>query len=254
MKLFVDACVNTVPGKFIYTWLAFHNITFDMKMTVKKLIGAKKTTKTIITDATIVSQIKTDHQKFKKSKLSLEKFFDTNITFVTKCRGSFRIKDYSLSHNCIFVWLPGRESKDTPYVNYRIPIAELSSTQPIKMAISDIPKLFDINQPFESILDLENTHNIAIDLFSTDGKAHWRSPDLPGFKAGNVDFRIKIAQDVNGETYWIPPMTRSPNAFICTKFPGKCRYEAVNNSKLKRHMEKCIAETQLVTEKVFFTQ
>ena len=36
MKLYVDACVRTVPGKFIYSWFALNDITFDTRFTVEK--------------------------------------------------------------------------------------------------------------------------------------------------------------------------------------------------------------------------
>lgn len=251
MKLYVDACVRTVPGKFIYSWFAFHNITFDTRFTIERVIGSQKQVKRIITDSYLISCIKNDYQKFKKSKLTYDKFFGKNIIFVTKIKNSFRIKDGNLTHDNLFVWNPIRNSKDVDLINYRVPISKLSSLNPIKMNICNIPKLFNINDPFDDILDLEIHHNLAIDFFATDGSKHWRSPDLPGFKAGNVDLRIKIAKDSNEKTYWIPPMSESPTKYQCTKYPGKCRFEAVDNANLVRHLKTCIDETKLVTKKVF---
>ena len=221
-------------------------------MSVEKLVGAKKVVKRIITDADLVSRIKSDYQEFKKSKLSLDNYFGKKLIYVTTFKGSYRVKDKELSHDNIFVWIPNRKESYTPTdsVKYRIPIAKLSSANPIKMRESDILKLHGINQTFHDIHDIEYSHNLAIDFYSTDGQTHWRSSDLPGFKAGNVDFRIKIAKDSNGATFWIPPMTPSPKQFQCFKFPGKCRFEAADKTHLDIHMKKCIAETQLVTDKV----
>ena len=251
MKL-SDACVQ-IPGKFIYSWFAFHNITYDTKMTVKRsyMIGSRKCFKRIMTDENLIHRLRNDYRRYKQSKGSLDNFFGKKIVFVTKVRGFYKIKDKELSRDNLFVWIPSLDS-ELEFVNYRISISDLSSNNPIKMVIEDIPKLFNIYQPFDDIFDLEIENNLAIDMFATDGITHWRSPDLPGFKAGQVDLRIKIAVDSENKTYWIPPMTKSPDQFLCRKYPGKCRFEASDKTHLDRHMETCTDQTKLVTKKVIF--
>ena len=251
MKLSVDACVKTIPGKFIYSWFAFHNITYDIKKSVKRsyVNGGRTCLKRIMTDENLIQRLRNDYQKFKKSKLSLDSFFGKNFIFVTKVKGFYRIKDKELSRNNLFVWIPSLDS-ELEFVNYRVSISDLSSINPIKMSIENIPKLYNIYQSFDDIFDLENENNLAIDMFATDGETHWRSPDLPGFKAGKVDLRIKIAVDSEKKTYWIPPMTKSSNQYQCRKFPGKCRYETGHKPNLDRHIKTCIDQTKLVTKKV----
>ena len=212
----------------------------------------------IISDRDLKLKVTTEFKRFKKSGLSLNDFFDVTIVFVTKIKNHFRVKAKDLEGKILFVWLPGHyPCPVSSSVSYRVPIEKLSSVTPIKMSLKDIFQIYDITDSFESEFELEDKYNLAIDWYLTDRSQwedrdlpnHWRSSDLPGFKASG-DFRIKLAKDANNETYWIPPSTPSPTQFQCTKFPRICRYEARDAHNLKLHMKRCISDTKLITKKV----
>ena len=255
MKLCVDR-QRRVTADFLYSWLAYHNIDLKISKTIVEKLGNRQIR--FITDEELTSKIISDFKRFKTSGLTLNEHFGINIVFVSKIKDHFRVKNDSLKGELLFVWRPGRNLSEMNSVNYRVPIEKLSSVTPIEMNLRDIFRLYNINDSFESEFELEDKYDLAIDWYQTDKAqwkhnrdyiSHWRSPDLPGFRASGA-IRIKMAKDADNKTYWIPPSTPSPTEYQCTKFPGLCRYQARDTATLKRHMKSCISDTKLVTKKV----
>ena len=252
MKLHVDVGFK-VSSKFLYTWSAYHNFNFDIENTLifhSKRQSNKGHDYRILKDLSLVSRIKSDFSKFKKSKKTLDEFFERQIIFCEKVGNIFRVKVREIVTTPLFVWLPCHNAPDLNSVNYGVSHTEISSKHPIKMTVNMIVRMFDLLDPFQNLIELEDKYQIAVDLFETDGIDHWRSPDLPGFKGGDVRFRIKIAKNGENETFWIPSKSVTSQNYQCRKFPGKCRYETPLLNNLHRHEKVCIDDTVLVTQKV----
>ena len=254
MKLHVQIGFN-IPDKFFYSWGAYYDFSFDIQNTQifskkTKFNGGRAWDYRVLRDLELINRIKDDFRKFKKSKKSLNEFFERQIIFCRKTKDSFKISEKEIVNSPLFVWLPSKNSPDLESVNYRISHSEISAEKPIQMSLEKIFALYGIHENFVCISELEDKHQIAIDLFKTDGSDHWRSNDLPGFKCGDVKYRIKIGKNENNETFWIPPKSATIRNYRCRKFPGKCRYENARWDHIVRHEKTCIDETELVTQKV----
>ena len=252
MKLHVDASF-AVSSKFLYAWSAYHNLNFDIENTLvfhSKRLSNKGHDYRILKDLSLVARIKSDFTKFKKSKKTFDEFFGRQIIFCEKVGSIFRVKAQEIVADPLFVWLPCKNAPDLKVVNYGVSHTNISSKNPIKMSLHLILGMYNLSDPFQCLVELEDKYQIAVDLFATDGIDHWRSDDFPGFKGGDVRFRIKIAKNNENNTFWIPPKSVSSQNFRCRKFPGKCRYETSRVVNLKRHEKVCIDDTILVTKNV----
>ena len=238
--------LGQIPQKFLSAWLAFHEITLTQNDVSSSPQGF------IIQRIDITSAITQSFRNFRQSKKTFDNFFQRSVIFVQLRNDKFLIKNDEIGSNPLFVWLPDHHFRsDIQVFSYNVPIENLFSLKPVKMQTTEILKLFNIDEHFECIFDLEEKYDLAIDFYETDGIGFWRSSKFPGFKS-KVKQRIQLAKDVNENTYWLPPMVEPKQKFQCRKFPGKCRYLAEDIYNLERHMEKCIAETKIVTKKVIW--
>ena len=216
-----------VETKFLNCYLQVENTKLEeMKLYEKnelKYIGNEK----------LLSEIRDQYAKYKAAKnVKMEQFFNRQIIICNESRGNdyivLNIKE--ISKMPIFLV----KTKNGTYL-WGYQLSDFRAQKPIKMSVGLIYGLYGI----DGTLDLEDIPDF-VNLYEVIKVKSSIIPCITGETPGesNEPNPVLVGYNESG-TYWVTHRDLVRTMYYCDKYPGKCAYQTVNSSNMKKHLECC---------------
>ena len=222
---------------FLHTWLNYRGLSLD------KLAPCliKRNRKFQISDNRLLESIFGDYIRFKKSKISIDDFFDRQIIIARGNKKNFKLTVDRIVRQPIFIF----QNKHKNFV-FGVNLKELSSTKvipcPLEVlfdiyGLQERPKNLSLFQPkcgrtFSVLKVLKDKAFVDID-------SAYAAPDIP------IGHNQKTF-------YFIPTEKLIQKRFFCRKFPDQCHYVSKRDEDRKKHESICTNETIIKSKQVNF--
>ena len=248
---------SEVDDLFLYVWLKVH------RLKVENLdLRSKKNRVHVVYEIgndNIRASLKSDFDQFKKSDKCIEDYFNVDLlVFKQNGKGTYAAKAQKVLDRRVIILFKSKKGK------YDFEDHPKFSKAPIEMTLESILSIYDISDKINILplmefnaLELENRHQVCIDLYRKVGNMCQLHYDFPGFRqpTWTPKHRIKIAIDQMEipylpKFYWIPCDQLISTEYFCTKMPRKCGYSTFQLSHLKEHEEVCSDQTKIISRQV----
>ena len=248
---------SEIDTLFLHAWLKVHRLEVEQL----DLISIKNRKQTLyeITNTFVNSALKSDFEDFQQCGKSVEDYFNIDLLICKQNgKGTYGVKTTKpLKRKVVVVF----KTKANYYDFESHPIVVKA---PIEMSLESILSIYNIDDKLRVLplmefnaLELENRHQVCIDLYRKVGNMCQLHYDFPGFRAPSwtPKHRIKIAIDhldipYLPKFYWIPNDSLISTEFFCTKLPRKCGYSTFELDHLKRHEASCSDQTKVFSKQV----
>ena len=218
---------SKVETKFLNCYLQVENIKLEeMKLYTKSEIN-------YIGNVKLLAEIRDQYSKYKAAKgVKMEQFFNRQIIICNRSRENdyivLNIKE--ISKTPIFLV----KTKHGAYL-WGYKLSDFKAQKPIKMSAELIYGLYGM----DGILDLDDIPDF-VNLYEIIKVKSSIIPCITGDTPGesNEPNPILIGYD-EFATYWVTHRDMVKTMYYCDKFPGKCAYQTVDSSNMKKHLECC---------------
>ena len=248
---------SEIDQLFLHAWLKVHK--FEVDQLDLRSIKSRNHIVYEITNSLVNTLLLNDYSDFQKSEKSVEDYFNVDILICKKNgRDTFGIKNTKpLTRRIIILF----KTKNNKFDFESHPIV---SKTPIEMSVESILSIYGIFEKVEILpfmefnaSDLEDRHQVCLDLYRKVGDVCQLHYDLPGFRhpTWTPKHRIKIAVDHTEipylpKFYWIPCDNLISTEYFCTKMPRKCGYSTFHLGNLEKHEKVCSDQTIIKPKQV----
>ena len=228
-----------VENKFLQCYLQVENIKLE-EMRLYEKAGVN-----YIGNEKLLSEIREQYTKYKTAKnVKMEQFFDRQIIICNRSRGNdyivLNIKE--ISKTPIFL-VTNRHG--AYFWGYKL--SDFRAQKPIKMSADLIYGLYGM----DGFLDLEDIPDF-VNLYEVIKVKSSIIPCITGDTPGesNEPNPILVGYNESG-TYWVTHRDLVKTMYYCDKYPGKCAYQTVDSSNMKKHLECCTDKPILNCRQVY---
>ena len=220
---------------FLHTWLIYKGIFLD------KLAPCliKRNRKFQITDNKLLECIFVDYNRFQKSKIAIDDFFDRQIIIARGNKKNFKLSIDRIVRKPIFIF----QNTNKNFL-FGVSLKELTSTKVIPCPLEILFDIYGLDERPRNLSLFQpkcgrtfSVLKVLKDKAFVDIDSAYATPDIP---IGH-----------NQKTFFfIPSEKLIQKRYFCRKFPDQCHYHSKYEQHRSQHESICSNETIIKSKQV----